>query len=587
MLDKINIHKAKIGGTRDTLALSAIGTGALVTSPMFESLPFLTATALAAIGSVYLGGRFLEPWLQKNVLSSQINIESAKGLTERSGLLIGYRTDTGEPVYLPDEDLMRHGLIGGQSGVGKTVLGRLFIWQQMQRGGGLAFVDGKMNGDDIQTMYHLAVLSGRAQDLLIFNPGNPSQSNTYNPILRGDPDEVAARILSLIPSTANSPGADHYKQSANQGITTIVAALQAAGLAYNFIDFVILLINQKAIEELEIRLKREKPDDPATKNLSLFLEQYKGGNKPGMENMIDIKRMKETFGGIGGRMYQFGTGKFGEVLNTYTPEIDLYDAIRSNKIIYVALPTMGKNEAASNMGKMFLGDLRTAISWVQALPDSQKPNPPFLVFMDELGSYAVDSLARPFEQSRSAKIALFPAFQTLANLESVSPDFAQMVLGNTWTKIFFKLGTQETADPVAELIGTQIGVAKTITRNNSQSSNSPILTVSPEGGAGDGMGFGETEKAEEQNRVTSGDLKELDKGECIVLYGGSKVFNVRVPLIAVDGDTAKQIGPIKINRNRKPEVMGADFFKNADRYLGGTSLQKNGRKRDASDLSDE
>lgn len=117
--------------------------------------------------------------------------------------------------------------------------------------------------------------------------------------------------------------------------------------------------------------------------------------KPGLENMVDIKRMKETFGGLAGRMYMFGTGKFGEVLNTYTPDIDLFEAIRAKKIIYVAPPTMGKNEAASNFGKMFLGDFRTAISWVQALPEEERPNPPHLRTADTLGSYAVHSLVRP------------------------------------------------------------------------------------------------------------------------------------------------------------------------------------------------
>lgn len=63
-----------------------------------------------------------------------------------------------------------------------------------------------------------------------------------------------------------------------------------------------------------------------------------------MENVVDIKRMKETFGGLAGRMYLFGTGKFGDVMNTYAPEIDLFEAIRAKKIIYVALPTMGKNK---------------------------------------------------------------------------------------------------------------------------------------------------------------------------------------------------------------------------------------------------
>jgi intracellular multiplication protein IcmO len=453
------------------------------------------------------------------------------------------------------------------------------MWQQIQRGGGLSFVDGKMTGADLETIWQYCVLAGREQDLLVLNPGNPEMSNSYNPILRGDPDEVAARILSLIPGTENSPGADHYKQSANQGLTTIVAALQAAGLAYNFIDLTILLMNHKAMEELELRLKRSQPQHPATKNLSLFLEQYKGGGKPGsgLENMIDIKRMKETFGGIGGRLYQFGTGKFGDVLNTYTPEIDLFDAILQNKIIYVMLPTMGKNEAASNMGKMYLGDLRTAISWVQALPDHLKPNPPHLAFMDELGSYAVASLARPFEQARSAQIALFPAFQTLANLEVVSPEFAQMVLGNTWTKVMFKQGSQQTAEEFAEMIGKQIGIARTLSTTTNKTANSPVLAVAPEGGAGVGNGQSEGEREEEQFRVSPDDLKALDKGECIVLYGGDSVFNLRVPMIEVDKKLAKQIGRVRINHLRKPAVTGADYFKNSDKYLGGASAPKGGR----------
>lgn len=576
------IYNAKIGGTLDTLALSASGLGALATSPMFAASPFAQAATLGlgVLGSAYLGKRILTDWADSHILESKIDIRSAAGLVQPNGLLLGYRTDTGLPVYLPDEDLMRHGFILGQSGVGKTVLGKLLMFQQIQRGGGLMFVDGKMNADDIECIYQYCCWAGREQDLLILNPGRPEHSNTYNPILRGDPDEVAARVLSLIPATDSNPGADHYKSSANQGIATLVAALQTAGLAYNFIDFTILLMNHKAIEELETRLKQTAPTHPATKNLSLFLEQYKGGGKPGsgLENMVDIKRMKETFGGIGGRMYMFGTGKFGEVLNCYTPEIDLYEAIRANKIIYAALPTMGKNEAASNFGKMLLGDLRTAISWIQALPESQRPNPPFLAFMDELGSYAVQSLARPFEQSRSAGIALFPAAQTLANLEVVSPDFKEMVVGNTWTKIFFKLGTQGTAEECAELIGKKMGVTRTLAANNSESANSPLIAASPEGGVGSGAGMSENERQEEQYKVSPDDLKALGKGECVVMYGGDSIFSIRVPMLVVDKKLQKEIGPFRINHYRKPQVKGADFFKNSDKYLGGAP-SNGGRKR--------
>lgn len=583
------ILRSKIGGSLDTLALSSMGAGGVLTSPYFGSVLSSLPLALGAAGGAFIGNRLFQFWKDQLLLDSKINIRSATDLVRPDGMLVGYTTDTGNPVHIPDEDLMRHGFILGQSGVGKTVLGKLLMFQQIQRGGGLTFIDGKMNADDIQTIYQYCCWAGREQDLLILNPGNPDLSNTYNPILRGDPDEVAARILSIIPSTENNPGADHYKQSANQGIATLVAAFQAAGLAYNFIDFTILLMNHKAIEELETRLKKTQPHNPATKNLSLFLEQYKVGGGPGkqgLENMVDIKRMKETFGGLAGRMYMFGTGKFGEVLNTYTPDIDLFEAIRAKKIIYVALPTMGKNEAASNFGKMFLGDFRTAISWVQALPEEERPNPPHLNFMDELGSYAVHSLARPFEQGRSAQMALFPAAQTLANLDVVSPDFKEMIIGNTWTKIFFKIGTQATAVECADLIGMKIGIAKSLSGTQNESSSTPLLNVAPEGGTGAAAGISEGEREQEEYKVSPDDLKALGKGECIIQYGGDQIFNVRVPMITIDKKLQKEIGRIRINHFRKASVEGADYFKNSDKYLGGSGKPTGARKA-LKELADE
>ena len=107
--------------------------------------------------------------------------------------------------------------------------------------------------------------------------------------------------------------------------------------------------------------------------------------------------------------------------------------------IPIMMPTMGKPETASSFGKMVLGDARTAFSWLQKLPDDQKPEMPILYMMDELGSYSTPALARPFEQNRSAKVILVPMVQTVANLEAVSTEFSQMVIGNTWTKVFLAI----------------------------------------------------------------------------------------------------------------------------------------------------
>jgi intracellular multiplication protein IcmO len=70
---------------------------------------------------------------------------------------------------------------------------------------------------------------------------------------------VTDRLLQLIPSTESNPGADHYKQEAKQALNTIIAALQACRLKFNVIDLVVLLMNQKAMIELENTLTVRAP----------------------------------------------------------------------------------------------------------------------------------------------------------------------------------------------------------------------------------------------------------------------------------------------------------------------------------------
>jgi len=572
MLDYKTLKRLRMGGTQDAAALMSMGLGMFATHPFFGDIP-PTAASLAAMGMGMTGGGYMVNRIGgalkgRGFFKSDLNIRSSEppyapqpGETPQ-GLLLGYCVDSGKPVFIPYEDLMRHIFCGGQSGVGKTVLGTFLMFQHILNGGGLTFIDGKLDKKTLQEIYQMLVWAGRAHDLLVINPGDAANSNTYAPILYGDPDEVADRCVSLIPSTSNSPGADHFKQSAKQGVTTLVAALKRAGLAYNFIDIVILLMNQKALAYLENRV----PPSEEKTNLSLFLDQYRTVNKDGV-SIIDVKRLKETFGGIGGRLFMFGTGSFGKVMNTYCPEANLFDAIRGNKIVYVMLPTMGKPETASNFGKMVLGDLRTAISWIQGLPDEDKPDPPHLIFMDELGSYATDALSRPFEQSRSAKIILCPTVQTLANLDAVSEEFREMVLGNTWTKISFKVGTQATAVELADIIGMELRVQDSISMTGGQGQSLKASDGASDAGTTETSNISVGERTMEEYRISPDDLKSLDKGEAVVTYGGNKVYHIRVPKLDFTLKAKREIGKVRLNHFRPRMVPGIDLFKRADKYL--------------------
>lgn len=293
-----SFYSLRIGGSLDTLFLMVLVVAGLCTSPLVVSA---TSPALiggcAALSLGYFTYRALVPFISRHLLSSGIDIQShaspVKGEDNKAGFLIGYSTDTGEPIIVDDENSVRHYFIVGQSGVGKSVAGLLLMFQQIQRGGGLLFIDGKLDSDNIKQIWYYCQMAGRPQDFMVINPGDPENSNTYNPILYGDPDEVSSRILSVIPSTQNNPGADHYKQEANQGITTLVAALQRAGLAYNMIDLSILLMNANALIELENKLSMTKgaATSEELKNYSLFLDKFRVPDHRTGQMTLDIKRM--------------------------------------------------------------------------------------------------------------------------------------------------------------------------------------------------------------------------------------------------------------------------------------------------------
>lgn len=538
---------------------------------------------------------------RKHILQASVEVDSSDPPPCNSGdpgLLFGYTTDDASPIFVSDSDLVRHGLIVGQTGVGKSVLGKSLMFQQIQRGGGLLFLDGKLDEDNIQDIYEYCVYCGRAQDFKVINPGQPHKSHTYNPILYGDPDEVSSRILSLIPDTATSAGADFYKQTAGLALTCFLSALQEEsveqvnewiakcktenrppdyidytrikGRAYNFLDLALLTMNEGVLGNLLEQVKHSSPNSLTRKNLSIFLEQYARDHvideETGKLN-IDIKRLKETLGGIGARMHAFGSGNFGPVLNSYNPEVKMYEAIRDSQIVYMALPTMGKDVAAQNLGKIAVADLRTSASWLQ-LNKHDRPKIPFLAFMDEMNSYAVETQAVMFEQCRSARIALLPAIQTDSGLSNISEDFKERILANTELKIFFRLSSQETAMTASELIGETRRVTETSSQGSGSSASANALDIGPNKSLGDSENESIGEREEVVPLVHPDEIKALNAGECILLRSPS-VWAIKVPLVELTRETKKAIGPLRIHHGRNYAKTGLTFnaIGNVDQYI--------------------
>jgi hypothetical protein len=557
--------------------------------------------AMALYASYELTNITQRPLRNEHVLSSNSKIESSdppEYPPGTPGLLFGYSTDDGSPIYISDEDLVRHGIIIGQTGVGKSVLGKTLMFQQIQRGGGLLFIDGKLDSDNIQDIYEYCVYCGRGADFLVVNPGQPEKSNTYNPILFGDPDEVAARIISLIPESSSSAGADYYKQSASLARVCFLSALQeqtqeqvdlwtaickkqnhppgyvdysrVKGRAYNFLDLALLTMNEGVLNSLMDHVRFSAPKSLTRKNLSIFLEQYARENISDGEATklnIDLKRLKETLGGIGARMHSFGSGNFGPVLNSYNPEVKMYEAIKNNKVVYLALPTMGKDVAAQNLGKIAIADLRTSISWLQ-MNKQDRPKIPFLAFLDEMSSYSTETLAVMFEQARSARVALFPAIQTDSGLTNISEDFKERIMANTELKIFFRLSSQETALTASDLIGETRRITETSSVGLGESASAQALDIGPNKALGASENESTGEKEEVVPLVHQDEIKALQKGECVILRS-PRVWCIKIPMIELTKETKAAIGPLRIHhgKNHTKSEVTFDAMNKVDDYI--------------------
>jgi type IV secretory pathway TraG/TraD family ATPase VirD4 len=460
-----------------------------------------------------------------NFISSKIPYEDRKEMAFKDGITIGYTTDKALKIAIPYDYLLKHAIILGSTGSGKTTLMRSLMLQNIANGGGAFFIDGKMDYADLQEFYNLLYSIGRHEDLYVISPGNPELSNTYNPVLNGDPQEIASRVISLLPQDAR---AEFYRNEGYKALETIIAAALKVADAVNMHDLAIMMSNEEALLKMEKDLNSKYPNDPVTMQFSLYLDGYREKDREG-NYKINTARLKANISGTAAKPYVFGNGLFGEVTGSYDPDVNLLDCITNNKIVYVLLPTMNKPDAAKEFGKIFMSDFRTVVGWLQQ-DVKKRPKVPFMVIMDEAGGYANENWDTLFQQCRSARISLFFSAQSTANLKEVSPAFYTKITENTITSIFMKMKSKEGCQDVADLIGQQYSTvySQTLTKGDNKSGSTKSISESSQGES-DNIGYSESQQL--TDIVLPKDIRALSTGEAIVFYDGRLIFHVKTPYL--------------------------------------------------------
>lgn len=228
---------------------------------------------------------------------------------------------------------------------------------------------------------------------------------------------------------------------------------------YNVIDFIVLFMNGNVMLELECKFVEVVFGSVELKEFMLFFDKFCVlFSKDNLIGGIDMKKFKDVFGGIGGWFYSFGMGKFGWIMNIYDFDVNFYEVICGNKIVYVVLFMMGKDIMVCNFGCMVIVDLCMLIFWFQKLFEFDWFWLFYMVFCDEVGFYVNDLWSCIFEQFCSVYVFFVFVVQICVNFQVIFDELYEMVIGNVWMKFFFKVGIQVMVLEGVELIGKKIGV---------------------------------------------------------------------------------------------------------------------------------
>ena len=336
-------------------------------------------------------------------------------------LILGYTRDKGFPVELDSESSFPHRIVVGGTGRGKTSFLLALIYQQLRRCGGVVFVDGKANPKNLLTVVHLARLTGRWALVRCIAPGE-AWSHTYNPLHEHREIHAAVNfLLNLLPPISAQSEAQHYRDLVQSFLLKALEILRATGKTVTLRD--LLAMMTAPVQLIEERFQEE---------LTGSRQQDRLGDLYFLTQQI-LKRDAEALSGIVAQLQSILATDLGNFISTVYSDLDFLSAVDLGMPVYVGLPTSGDPARANALGRAFLADLLAVMADLTS-ERRPAPNPPFLVLLDEFGSYVTPEFVEMFRKAREARVQVVATATTCSDLQDrhkgLTPEYPDMLTGN-------------------------------------------------------------------------------------------------------------------------------------------------------------
>lgn len=434
---------------------------------------------------------------------------------------LGESFNTGQPIYLTNDQRLMHTEVVGSTGTGKTESVLLpILTHDIAHGKGAIVIDGKGDLELFEKIRYIVNKKKRRADFFNFSLAHPDKSNTYNPLLHGNATELKDKIVGSMTWTE-----DFYRRMAEEATLALLNVLRtrkdAEGhdIPVRFSELHSYLTDYDALSHLANQTK-----DPV--------------RKEDLGNMV--KRFKDNpkfLSGLMADLYLTARSEFSKLVDVEWPDIDLREVYEKNQIVYFQLNLQGYGDTAKRMGRIILQDIRTVSSYIQAhTPEGKRHF--FPVFVDDASSFLDLNFIDFLNKARAAGFAITLLHQSLGDL-IIRRDFSfqQQVIENTNIKIILR---QDDPQSVEKL--TKIGGTRTTTISTYQTEEKLL-----------GKGFTGVGSIREGQafRIDPDLIRALKRGEAVLIWK-SPSFQTDYVKLDFFGHTAYQ-GDFKPNRRMLPD----------------------------------
>lgn len=367
-----------------------------------------------------------------------------------------------------------HALVLGATGSGKTVTQAAIAQAYIRAGKAAIVVDPKGDRDLLYTLLRTAQQTGAT-----FRVWTPTGPNTYNPLARGGPTEIADKALS-----AHQWSEPHYELATQRLLGHALATMRAAELWPPTLSGLVRLMDPEHLHVLASEVGGETAERVCS---------YVNGLSP---------RGAADLGGGRDRLAVLKESELGPWLDPEQSRgevIDLAASLQRSEVLYFFLDADRYPSAAKLLGAALLTDL-VGLS-------AEQHSAGALLAIDEFAALGAPQVSRLFARARSAGLSLLLGTQSLADLrgaqlEDLTDTLTEQVFSNIEFAVVHRSADPDSAERLARFAGTV--PAWTVTQRVS--------------GNGTMLAQGEGTRTREREFVIGPDeFKRLHTGEAIVI----------------------------------------------------------------------